>query len=780
MTDLSLVPRPDGRENSPVTATMNDPLSVPAPDLDLDALHAFVASTWGLSGELTSVHGERDRNFRLDTAEGRYLFKVHNPADREAVLDFQCSALRHIRGVAPDLPVPAVVSTADGRSWSALTGRDGRPSLAWVMTWLDGRHPEPERLGPRQLHDWGRMTARLGRALRGFVHPAAGYPIAWDIQRLPQLRPWLSAVDPVRRPAVESVLGRFEHRVAPQLRALRAQVVHNDVAPTNILVDDTLAVTGITDFGDMTHTALVCDLAVSAADMLGGRVDGLELAPEVIRGYQSITPLEPGELALVADLMAARYAAAVVITAWRTREQGWAPQIDDEAFHRLEAMLDIGLDVLAARFTTRLCATPSGKHSAGGALAVRSTEELLRARARTLGGQHLSYSRPLHIVGGQGVFLEAADGRRYLDAYNNVPVLGHSNPTVVDAICSQVATLNTNSRYLQEAPVELAEQLLRTLPGRFDRVLMVNSGSEANDLAWRIARHATGASGGIATEWAYHGVTEATFAFSPESWGNAGRPAHIRLVEPPPAPASTVIEALESLQAAGHGVAAMLVDGVFTSDGILGPAHDWTVAAARAVHDAGGLYVADEVQAGHGRTGDALWSFLAGDVPADLVTLGKPMGNGYPVAAVVGPAELVDPFVEDTDYFSTFGGGTAACAAALAVLRVLEEDRVVERVSAVGARLIETLGNLSVDHAELAGVGGWGLAVGVDVVQPGTASPDPSRASRIVEGMRDRGVLIGRTGRDRATLKIRPPLVFLDEHVDLLTRVMADSLGAVD
>jgi 4-aminobutyrate aminotransferase-like enzyme/Ser/Thr protein kinase RdoA (MazF antagonist) len=760
---------------------MNDPLSVPAPDLDIDALHASLGRSWGLAGELTAVHGERDRNFRLEGAEGRYLLKVHNPADGDAVVDLQCSALRHIRAVAPDLPVPAVVPTQDGRSWVDLTGRDGRHSLAWVMTWLDGRHPTPEMLAPPQLRDWGRTSARLGQALRGFVHPAACYAIAWDIRRLPELRPWLSAVDAGRRPAVEAVLDRFELQVAPELRRLRAQVVHNDLAPTNVLVDDSLRLTGITDFGDMTHTTLVCDLAVAAADLLGGREGGLELATEVIAGYDSITPLEPGELALVADLMAARYAAAVLITAWRTRQQGSAPEVDDEAYHGLEAALDVGLDALAARFTNALLVGPRGTTQGGRGLPYtrRSTEGLLRARARCLGGLELSYARPLHLVGGRGVFLEAADGRRYLDAYNNVPVLGHSHPAVVDAVCSQLANLNTNSRYLQEAPVELAERLLATLPDRFDRVLLVNSGSEANDLAWRIARHATGASGGIATRWAYHGVTEATFGFSPESWGDAGRPGHVRLVEPPPGPPSTVVEAVESLEAAGHGVAAMLVDGVFTSDGILGPAHDWTVAAAAAVHDAGGLYVADEVQAGHGRTGDALWSFLAGDLPADLVTLGKPMGNGYPVAAVIGPAELVDPFVEGTDYFSTFGGGTAACVAALAVLRALEEDRVVERVAAVGARLVEALRNVARDRAELAGVRGWGLAVGVDVVDPATAQPDPERAGRILDGMRDRGVLIGRTGRDRATLKIRPPLVFGDEHVDLLTQVLTASLAGV-
>ncbi len=223
----------------------------------------------------------------------------------------------------------------------------------------------------------------------------------------------------------------------------------------------------------------------------------------------------------------------------------------------------------------------------------------------------------------------------------------------------------------------------------------------------------------------------------------------------------------------------MLVDGVFTSDGVLGPAHEWTRDAADAVHEAGGLYVADEVQAGHGRTGQHLWSFVAGDVPADLVTLGKPMGNGYPVAALVGPAALVDPFVRGTDYFSTFGGSTAACAAALAVLRTIDEDQLVDRAAVVGAHLLGALHQVATRHSDLSAVRGWGLALAVDIVDPVTGLPDAVRAGRIVEGMRDRGVLIGRTGRDRATLKIRPPLVFGDQHVDQLATALAATCAAL-
>ena len=348
----------------------------------------------GIGGELTAVHGERDRNFRIDASNGRYLLKVHNPADREEVLDFQYSALRHIRAVAPDVPVPDVVTTRHGERSVVLTGLDGRRSLAWVMTWLDGRHPAPEDMGPTQLREWGRMSARLGQALRGFVHPAASYPIAWDIRRLPQLRPWLSAVDEARRPAVRAVLDRFEQRVSSELATVRAQVVHNDLAPTNVLIDDTLTVTGITDFGDMTHTALICDLGVAAADVLCGREDALDVTPEVLYGYAATTPLEAPEVGLLADLMAARYAASVLITAWRTQQLGSAPQIDTAAYDQLEVMLDVGLDTLRARFTAAVTGGPTTAPYLGRGLPYRrrSTSELLRSRSQALGGLEVSYA----------------------------------------------------------------------------------------------------------------------------------------------------------------------------------------------------------------------------------------------------------------------------------------------------------------------------------------------------------------------------------------------------
>jgi 4-aminobutyrate aminotransferase-like enzyme len=241
----------------------------------------------------------------------------------------------------------------------------------------------------------------------------------------------------------------------------------------------------------------------------------------------------------------------------------------------------------------------------------------------------------------------------------------------------------------------------------------------------------------------------------------------------------TVTSAAAELAESGSGLAAMFVDGVFTSDGVLGPAHAWTRDALAAVRAAGGLYVADEVQAGYGRTGDHLWSFAAGDLQPDLVTLGKPMGNGFPVAGVLGPADLIDAFMEETGYFSTFGGNTVACATALAVLRAVQEEDLTANARLTGAHLTSLLADLATQDATLAPPRGWGLAVGVDVRSPEDGLPAPDVASRLVERMRDRGVLIGLTGATESTLKIRPPLVFTASHAERLVTELSASLRDV-
>jgi 4-aminobutyrate aminotransferase-like enzyme len=570
------------------------------------------------------------------------------------------------------------------------------------------------------------------------------------------------------------VLDRFDAHVAPVLGGLRAQVVHNDMGRTNVLVDEHGAVSGIIDFGDMTHTALVCDLAVAMAEVLNGRANALRAAPAMIAGYRSVTPLEPDEAAVLADLVAARLAITAVILSKHVRDDD-VEVLDerDGAIGLLHAIEAAGF----ARFAEDVAA-----HARGGApvWSPRGDAELRRSRDRTLGPQTLTYDEPLHVVRGEGAYLIGADGRRYLDAYNNVPVVGHCHPEVVRATAAQIGTLNTNTRYLNEGGVELAERLIASAPAGLDRVLFVNSGSEANDLALRIARFATGRRGALVTRFAYHGITTATSALSPESWRQGAAPPAVALLDPPGgAPAELPHPGHPDVAAAvavlgGDGLAVTMVDGSFISEGMRGPAHDWIRRAVNATRAHGGLYVADEVQAGFGRTGDALWSIAAAGVAPDFITLGKPMGNGFPVAAVITRSGLADPFIEATEYFSTFGGNTVAAAAGLAVLRVIETDGLVERARARGEHLRARLEELAGRTPALGQVRCWGLMAGVDVLDD-IGRPDPARARRIANALRRRGVLIGQTGPLGDVLKIRPPLVVTTEQLDVLIA----ELGAV-
>jgi 4-aminobutyrate aminotransferase-like enzyme/Ser/Thr protein kinase RdoA (MazF antagonist) len=770
--------------------TIPDVLDAAPPTLTTADAEAIAHTRFGLAATARPLVSERDQNFRLaDAGGGAWVLKVSNAAEDRGVVEMEVAAVERIAALDPALPVPVARRSLAGDHVAEVTVGDATHFVR-LLPFMPGRTAAPSELGERAIRGIGEVVGRIGLALRGFFHPAAGRLIWWDQKHLSDLARLAPTVeDQGRRDLLDRVLMRFEQRVMPAFPTLRAQVIHNDITLDNLLLDVDGAVTGIIDFGDMAHTALVLDVPAALQSLVRDREDVFDVADAFLAGYASVLPLERREGELLGDLLAGRMAQTILISEWRMPQypdneyiRGWA----EPAWALLEQLEAAGFDE-AGRRLAAIARAPIGRRVADA--------ELIDRRRRVLGSalESLSYGRPLHLVRGEGAWMEAADGRRYLDAYNNVPVVGHAHPRVVDAIARQAALLNTNTRYLHENVVELAERLVASLPDELDTVMFVNSGSEANDLAWRLATTVTGGDAGIVTEWGYHGVTAAIADFSPSEWPRGVQPPGVETYpapdtyrgpyadadDPPSVARAEMVGAIARLSDRGRRPAALFLDSTFTADGIFVPSPAVVAELVAAAHDAGALFVADEVQSGHGRTGDGLWGHTRWGVTPDVVTLGKPMGNGHPIAAVVTRSDIVDRFGAQTTFFSTFGGNPVACAAALAVLDVIADERLLENAVAVGDLLRADLRDLAARHASIGDVRGRGLMIGVELVHdPATREPAGDLAARVKDAMAERGVLIGTSGRHRNVLKIRPPLSITPDEAKIIISTLAGVLDA--
>ncbi|RWK34912.1 aspartate aminotransferase family protein [Mesorhizobium sp.] len=406
--------------------------------------------------------------------------------------------------------------------------------------------------------------------------------------------------------------------------------------------------------------------------------------------------------------------------------------------------------------------------------------ELIARRDGVLGASYrLQYRRPVHFVRGDGMWLYDPDGRAYLDFYNNVPSLGHCHPEVNAAMAEQAGRISANTRYLEPRLIDYAERLVDTFPNEIDRVVFTCTGSESNDLALRIARFASGNEGVIVSSYAYHGTSAAVAAVSPNLGDAVKLSPFVRMVSlpgpsgVPEAQAADFFEAqvrsaILDLNRRGIGVAAMLMDSIFSSDGVWVDPPGFIAGGVAAVREAGGLVIADEVQPGFGRTGAHMWGFERHGIVPDLVTLGKPMGNGFPIGAVVGRKSPMERFGGIARYSNTFAGNTVGIATADAVLTILQRDQIPQNAVVMGQRLRAGVEKIAKRHDGVRGIRNAGLFIGVDMGPEGApAANRRAMALDVVNAMRDDAVLISTTGASEDTLKVRPPLVCQAEHVDL-------------
>lgn len=752
---------------------------------------------FAIEAKAESLDSERDQNFRLHSVTGtHYVLKIANSAEEPSAIDFENAVLEHISAVAPNIPVPRVVASTAGEN-VVIHNSKGVDYLVRCLTWLHGKCLSDVKPTADLRKQLGAELATLGRALRGLFHPAARRPLLWDMQNLAELTPWIADMEDSRTRALcETFVARFSKNTLPKLAALRNQVIYHDLHGGNVYVNDDSPpkISGIGDFGDALYGPLICDVAVAAAYQLSTGDDPLEGVIEFVQAYNSVTALEREEIDQLPDLIMARLVASLAISTWRAHR---FPENRDYIVGDAKLVAD-GLNALSRVPTheaTRRLREACGLHDHPDVAASQQSDEQLENRRKLVFGPtfELFYDRPVNLVRGDDVWLYDRAGEAYLDAYNNVPLVGHCHPEVVSALCRQAAMLNTHTRYLNDAVVEYGDRLLSLFPAALDRVLFSCTGSEANELAIRVARACTGNEGVIVTRNAYHGNTTTIAKLSPD---DDGKESVEKWKETIPSPDTyrraarsnssdwvqdyldEVDLALERIRSRGIKPAALLLDCGFTSDGMYLPPPGLVTGTAAKIRAAGGVLIADEVQSGFGRLGQAMWGFEVHGAEPEIVTLGKPIGNGHPLAATIMRHELLDVFTKHNHYFNTFGGNPVSSKVGLAVLDVFERDGLLRNSRETGIYLKDRLNDLADNHECIGDVRSSGLFAGIEVVlDPASKEPATDTARRIVNNMRELQILISTAGPCENVLKIRPPLPFAPSHVDRLVDGLNHSVG---
>ncbi len=769
------------------------------PRLSREKVEEFVREHYGMDGSAEPLPSEWDQNFKLTVGEREhFVVKVANRGVPAAVLDFQNRAMELVAEGWPDGTCPRVLQSASGDSNLRFDGEAGGGFLFRVLTFVEGRPlSEIPQRSAGLFESIGRALGNLDLCLADFEHPAMKRPIRWDLARAEWISSQTGVIrDPSRRRLVETLLLQYRGRVAPLLSALPMSVIHNDANDENLLLSafgHERRVWGLLDFGDLVWTHTVNELAIGCGYAILGADDPLDAAAHVVAGYHGVRALSEDEIRVLFPLICMRLAVSVTSSATAAREDPDNPHkqlSDTPAWTMLERLAIVDWDGAENQFRAACRLGAFSPLEVGNR--TRTKRELLDERKTRIGASvGLAYETPLEIVRGRGQFLFDSRGRAYLDCVNNVCHVGHSHPKVVAALFEQALLLNTNTRYLHPYLVEYAERLTATLPDPLSVCFFVNSGSEANELAVRMARTHTGRRDAIVLDGAYHGNTATLVDMSPykcEGPGGQGLPDWVHKVEKPDpyrgpyggdadagsAYAASVRETCERLVAAKRPPALFISEPILGCGGQVVLPEGYLEGAFSHVRAAGGVCIVDEVQVGLGRVGSHMWAFQTHRVVPDIVTMGKPIGNGHPIGAVVATREIAESFANGMEFFSTFGGNPVSCAVGMAVLDVVEEEGLQEKARRVGGYLTDGFKRLAERHDVIGDVRGPGLFMGVELVRGRvTKEPATNETARLVEQLKSDSILISAEGPFHNVLKIKPPLQFEETDADLL-------LGAVD
>jgi len=668
---------------------------------------------------------------------------------------------------------------------------DGSLFYLRMLTYIEGVFLNNCSSYPSELFESiGAFLGKMDKELSTFQHPALQRTYTWDISNVLAVWKDISYIhDHEKRRIAAYFLVQYESEVVPFTHQLRKATIHNDANETNVLIDEaTLKISGIIDFGDSVYSHLINNLAIACTYSMMLSDAPLETAISIVSGYHSEYPLLNQEIDLLYYLIAARLCISVTQSAYQASINSTNTHhfISEKAAWKLLYQL-IEINPIKASNAFRIAC---GFESSIPNLAV---QDKLLARRKQSVGRNLSvgYTEPLTINKGALQYLYDNQGNTFIDCVNNVSHVGHCHPVVVKRMQRQLTQLNTNTRYLHESLVAYAEALLVTLPKNLSVCYFVNSGSEANDLAIRISRHFTQQKDIIVLDHAYHGTSTTAIEMSPYKFdapGGFGQKPYIhkainpdgyrgehKLSDPTCGEkyALDVERIIQEQSANNIGIAAFICETLLGVGGQIPLPTHYLKHVYEHVRSAGGICIADEVQVGFGRVGKTFWGFELQGVEPDMVVLGKPIGNGHPMAAVIMTEELADAFDNGLEYFNTYGGNPVSMETGLAVLDVIQQEELQQHALEVGEILLDGFKQLQTKFPLIGDVRGTGLFVGVELVKDRTTlEPAIQEIKIVVEKMKERGFLISTDGPLNNVLKIKPPMVFSKANaIKMLTEI---------
>lgn len=736
-----------------------------------------IESEYGLQiDSIKLLNGYDNANYLITTKTDKFIFKTYTLS--EDTYDTVQAENEILLALQPSNAFPRPISFSDGVFIKQLI-IDGKPLICRMLSFLEGVFLADVIPSEVLYESLGVFLANMDiklKSISNYVIKSREWE--WDLQYLDLNKKFIQAIpNESDRRIVQYFFQQYSEIVKPLASDLRKQIIHNDPNEWNILTNED-QVSGIIDYGDLAHSFLINEVAIAITYACYKLNDPLKWASIILKAYHSITPIKAIEVKVLYYLIAARLVTSVCNSAQSKKDNpdnSYASVSEVSAWKMLRHWLTI--NPIAAenkfRLTIGLPIEPPN-----------TLDNIISNRHRYISKiLSLSYDKPIYMTRSVFQYMYDAYGNTYLDAYNNIPHVGHAHPKVVSAGQKQMARLNTNTRYLYDELAEYAEKLLAYFPDNLSKVFFVNSGSAASDLAIRMAKKHTKHQHLIVMEHGYHGNTQTSIDISDYKFNHTkgdGQKGHIIKTTIPDTYKGTyrnndgsagnmyAQEAIAQIENSKAPIAAFITEPVVGCGGQVPLAKGYLKAVYPAIRKQGGVCISDEVQTGFGRLGDYFWGFEAQEVIPDIVVLGKPMANGHPMGAVVCTEEIEQSFKEGVEFFSSFGGNPVSCAIASSVLDVIESEALQNHAKQVGDYYKTLFLKLQKIYPCIGDVRGSGLFIGVEIIANTKLDPDTQLAKHIKNRLRDNHILVSTDGPDDNVIKSKPPLCFTKENAKLV------------